>query len=167
MENTLRYKGYFANVNFLADEQLLYGKIEGIDDLVTFQSKDPMKIKQEFENAVDDYLNFCKEVGKEPDKIYKGSFNVRIDCDLHRKIANKAIKNGKSLNQVVETAIRNFVDFGDSAENIYIASINEHLSKISGTLDEFNTSCQVTHMQPGYTYYSTVLPQSVESIKEV
>ena len=78
MNNVLKYKGYYAVVQYSAEDEVLYGKIEGIDDLVSFESDSICGIKNEFENAVDDYIEYCKEIGKEPDKVYKGSFNVRI-----------------------------------------------------------------------------------------
>lgn len=62
----------------------------------------PKRIEEEFRNAVDDYLEFCKEVGKEPEKEYKGTFNVRIKPTLHRKLAMIALESGESLYQTVE-----------------------------------------------------------------
>ena len=111
--NILEYKGYHTKVEFNADDLTLRGKIEGISDLVDFECEDIRDVKKEFESAVDEYLEFCKEVGKEPDKEYKGSFNVRIDPKLHRKLANIAFYNDVSLNTAVEEAIKEYVD-GDA-----------------------------------------------------
>jgi len=47
----------------------------------------------------------CKEAGKEPQKSYKGSFNIRISPELHRTAAVIASKEGISLNAFVERAI--------------------------------------------------------------
>ncbi|MCQ2427848.1 MAG: type II toxin-antitoxin system HicB family antitoxin [Clostridia bacterium] len=109
MENTLVYKGYFTNITYSAEDKVLHGRIEGIDDLITFESDNPAEIENEFHAAVDDYLEYCKESGREPAKVYKGSFNVRIDPELHREIVIKAKKSGISLNQAVEMAIGQFV----------------------------------------------------------
>ena len=57
MENTLQYKGYFTNIAYSAEDMIFYGKIEGIDDLVTFESESPLEIEKEFHAAVDDYLD--------------------------------------------------------------------------------------------------------------
>ena len=54
-----------------------------------------------FYAAVDDYLEFCKEVGKDPEREYKGTFNVRISPELHKKLALRAFKDGCSLNAEV------------------------------------------------------------------
>ncbi|MBE5825068.1 MAG: type II toxin-antitoxin system HicB family antitoxin [Butyrivibrio sp.] len=107
--SVLEYKGYYANIRFDSESKSLIGKIEGINDLVTFESNSPKKIEKEFISAVDDYLAFCKEVGKEPEKTYKGRFNVRISPELHRQIARKACEENGTINSVVEKAIRAYV----------------------------------------------------------
>lgn len=107
--NILEYKGYHTRVEFCAEELMLRGKIEGISDLVNFECENIKDIEKEFHEAVDDYLEFCKEVGKEQDKEYKGTFNVRISPELHRKLVNVAMKNGDSLNASVEKAIQGYI----------------------------------------------------------
>lgn len=107
--NILEYKGYHTKVEFDSEECVLRGKIEGINDLVSFECEDIKRVEKEFHEAVDDYLEFCKEVGKEPDKEYKGTFNVRINPELHKRLANMAMKNGDTLNATVEKAIQEYV----------------------------------------------------------
>lgn len=110
MKKIMEYKGYRARVEFDTDNSLLFGKIEGISDLVTFESKNLSETRKEFEEAVDGYLEFCKEVGKKPDKEYKGTFNVRISPKLHKELAVLAYENDESLNQSVEKAIQFYLD---------------------------------------------------------
>ena len=105
MNNTIEYKGYYSNVEYSAKDGVLHGKIEGINDLVTFETENASDIEKEFQAAVDDYISFCKQVGKEPEKTYRGSFNVRVKPELHRAVASIAIKKGISLNQAVEQAL--------------------------------------------------------------
>ena len=64
MSSVLKYKGYSTKIEYDADSAVLFGKIENISDLVTFESKNADDIVQEFHSAVDDYLIFCSEVGK-------------------------------------------------------------------------------------------------------
>lgn len=108
MKNILEYKGYYAKVEYSSEDKVLFGKIEGINDLVNFESESTEGIEKEFQDAVDDYLEFCKEVGKEPDKVYKGTFNVRISPELHKKIALVALKNGDTLNRTIEKALEEY-----------------------------------------------------------
>ena len=104
-KNILRYKNYMTIIEFSAEDGLLFGKIEGIGDLVNFMGENAKEIERAFHEAVDDYLEFCKEVGKEPEKPYRGSFNVRISPNLHRAAAVRAKESGVSLNRFVETAL--------------------------------------------------------------
>lgn len=110
MKNIMEYRGYYTRIEFDSDAKVLYGKIEGISDLITFECDSPLEIEQEFHNAVDDYLEFCMEVGKNPDKTYKGTFNIRISPELHRKAAIRAATENITLNKLVEHAIQEAVE---------------------------------------------------------
>ena len=110
MDNILGYKGYYTKVQYSAEDNILFGKIEGIRDLVNFECDNLSDVEREFHIAVDDYLAFCEEVGQEPDKVFRGSFNVRIAPELHKAAAIKADQQGKTLNAFVADAIQNAVD---------------------------------------------------------
>ncbi len=105
MDDFLNYKGYIGTVNFSANDNIFHGKIYGINDLITFEGSSVEELKNAFREAVDDYLKTCKELGKIPDKTFKGSFNVRISTDLHKKAAFIATKKKISLNDFVKKAI--------------------------------------------------------------
>ena len=64
-QDVLTYKGYFTVIEFDSESKVLYGKIEGIDDLVTFESDSAKEIEKEFHDAVDDWLKFRKEIDNE------------------------------------------------------------------------------------------------------
>lgn len=105
MEKTMEYNGYIGTVEYSAEDEMLYGKIWGINDSVTYDGESISQLKEAFHEAVDDYLVICKELGKEPQKAYKGVFNVRVKPKLHKKAAMEATKRGMSLNQFVEMSI--------------------------------------------------------------
>ena len=109
MKNLLNYKGYFGSVEFSDEDNVLHGRIIGINDRITYEGDNVKSLKQDFNAAVDEYLNVCAELGKEPEKSYKGSFNVRIEPTLHRQLVVFSSSQGKSLNTVVEEAISNYV----------------------------------------------------------
>lgn len=75
MKNMLAYKGYHTKIEYDVESKSLRGRIEGINDYVDFEAVDVSKIEQEFHSAVDDYLVFCKEVGKEPEKAIESYVN--------------------------------------------------------------------------------------------
>ncbi|MCL2211996.1 MAG: type II toxin-antitoxin system HicB family antitoxin [Treponema sp.] len=108
-DNTLKYKEFFGSVEYSAVDECFFGKIIGTTDLVTFEGNSVDELKKAFTEAVKDYLALCKEAGKEPQKSYKGSFNIRISPELHRTAAVIASKEGISLNAFVEKAIHDEV----------------------------------------------------------
>lgn len=103
--STLDYKGFSGTIEVSPEENLIHGKIIGINDLVTYEALSVEGIKAAFEEAVEDYLDLCKRTGKEPLKSYKGSFNVRVKPEIHLQAALQSAKLGISLNQFVEQAI--------------------------------------------------------------
>lgn len=105
MKDVLRYKDFIGSVHFSADDDCFFGKIEGIDDLVSFEGRDVNELKCSFREAVEDYVELCRAAGKPLQKSCKGSFNVRMPADLHRKAARKSALLGISLNQLVRRAI--------------------------------------------------------------
>ena len=105
MNDILQYKDYVASIHFSSADEVFYGKILGIDDLISFEGASVKELKKSFQEAVEDYLETCKELGKEPNKTYKGTFNVRIGTELHRDAAVYAAIQNISLNDFVKTAI--------------------------------------------------------------
>jgi len=102
--NMLKYKNFYGSVEYTADDDCFFGKIIGTTDLVTFEGDCVDSLKTAFAEAVEDYLALCREVGKEPQKTYKGSLNVRINPELHREASVLASRKGVSLNAFVERA---------------------------------------------------------------
>ena len=103
--NMLKHKDFYGSVDYSADDECFYGKVIGLTDLVTFEGDSVTALKQAFTEAVDDYLAMCEELGKIPEKTYKGSFNVRISPELHREAVVTASVKGLTLNAFVEKAI--------------------------------------------------------------
>jgi predicted HicB family RNase H-like nuclease len=81
---------------------IIHGEVINIRDVITFQGSSVQELKQAFQDSVDDYLEFCKQRGEEPNKPFSGKFVVRIDPQLHKVIAIRARQEGKSLNSWVE-----------------------------------------------------------------
>jgi predicted HicB family RNase H-like nuclease len=105
MKNTLNYKGFLGSVTFSAEDNILHGKIECIDDLILYEGGSVSEIKNAFKEAVEDYIEICKQSNKPLMKSFKGSFNLHVTPDLHQKAAKFAATKGISLNQLVQNAI--------------------------------------------------------------
>lgn len=105
----LEYKGYTGRVEFDDEAMLFHGEVIGLSDMITFQGTSVEELKEEFRDSIDDYLEFCKERGEEPDKPYSGRFVLRLPTELHRAVDMRARYEGKSLNQwileVLEKAV--------------------------------------------------------------
>lgn len=104
-KNIIEYKGYFTKVEYSIEDEVLHGKIEGIQDLVNFECESAKDVENAFKECVDDYLAFCEDTGTEPEKPFKGVFNVRLSPVKHRQLAMASANQGISLNQFVAKAI--------------------------------------------------------------
>ena len=67
MSNTLEYKGYCGTVEFSAEDKVFFGKVAGLNSLISFEGESVQSLREDFEGAVDDYLEMCAERGIEPD----------------------------------------------------------------------------------------------------
>ena len=109
MSNTMEHRGYIGSVEFSQEDGLFYGRVQGIRSLISYEGTTAKELIEDFQGAVDDYLAMCEADGVEPERAYKGSFNVRIEPQLHRQLAIQAIGQQISLNSLVEAALRQYV----------------------------------------------------------
>lgn len=105
--NTLQYKNYIGSVEFSEADGVFFGKIEGINAVVTFEGESVQELTAAFHEAVDDYLILCEEEGIEPHKSYSGAVNLRLTPDLHSRVAAVAKQAGLSINAFIRRAIEN------------------------------------------------------------
>ena len=105
MNNTIEYKGYTGSIEFSEEDSIFFGKVMGIGALVSYEGQSAKELIEDFHNAVDDYLDLCAEKNMLPEKAYKGSFNVRVAPDIHKRAAVYAVMHNTSLNRFVEEAL--------------------------------------------------------------
>jgi predicted HicB family RNase H-like nuclease len=74
MKNTMRHKGFIGSIHYSPEDECFHGRIEGIDDLVSFEGRSVDELKKSFKEAVEDYLELCRTTGKALARSYKGSF---------------------------------------------------------------------------------------------
>ena len=94
----MEYKGYGGHVAFDDERGVFHGEVLGLRDVVTFQGKSVAELRKAFRESVDDYLDFCRQRGEDPDKPVSGRFVLRISPELHRQLLLRAKQSGKSLN---------------------------------------------------------------------
>ena len=110
MKNTMKYRDYVGSVEFSEAKECFFGNVLGIRKNISYEGEHVRSLIRNFHEAVDGYLADCSEAGTEPEKAYKGTFNVRVSENLHREAALYGLNNNMSLNSVVENALQNMVE---------------------------------------------------------
>ena len=95
------YRGYAARIDYSDEDQLLIGHVAGIRDVIGFHGESISELRRAFEEAVDDYIETCEKLGREPQKAYSGKLSLRLEPALHASVAAKAELAEKSINQWV------------------------------------------------------------------
>lgn len=122
MNSMLEYKGYHASVEFDAEDNLFIGEVFGINDSLNFHGTSVTELKEMFKQCIDNYLDLCEKIGKKPDKEFKGTFNVRIPPELHKKAALEAARQNITLNQYVIQAIKQSFETKESQAIMELAN---------------------------------------------
>lgn len=104
MKDIIEYKGFIGSVHFSSRDQVFFGKVEGINDLITFEGESVKEFSNTFNYVIDVHIRDCEIEQIEAAKSYKGSLNVRINSELHRKIAVEAKMRGVSINKIINEA---------------------------------------------------------------
>ena len=99
------YKGYTGTVEFDEDDMVFHGRLVGIGDIVTFEAETAQDLVQAFRDSVDDYLAFCAERGKPPEKPFSGNISLRMAPELHGQVVRAAGNRAKSVNQWITDAL--------------------------------------------------------------
>lgn len=105
MTNSMTYKGYSARIAYDDEDGLFTGRLAGIRDGIGFHSDTVKGLRDAFHEAVEDYIETCEKIGKEPQKAFSGQVMFRVDPEVHRKAALAAELAGKSLNQWAEEVL--------------------------------------------------------------
>jgi predicted HicB family RNase H-like nuclease len=109
--DVLTYKGFIGSVHFSAQDDVFFGRVEGINDLITFEGKSVKELKDAFHFVIDEHIKDCENEKIPIEKSYKGSFNIRLTPDLHRKAAITAKIQGSTLNAFVKKAIEQNLEY--------------------------------------------------------
>ena len=102
----MKYKNYIGHAEYDGDAKLFHGEVLGLStDVITFQGKTVAELEKAFKDSIDDYLDWCKERGKSPEKSFSGTLSLRLTPEIHKKIAHNAITNNLSINAYLNTII--------------------------------------------------------------
>lgn len=114
------YKSYIGAVEFDEDDLVFHGRIDGIHDIVTFEAEAAAELVKAFHESVDDYLAYCAERGRQPEKPYSGKLALRMKPDVHARADQAARRSGKSLNQWIADTVAEAADKRNAERSIHI-----------------------------------------------
>ncbi len=114
MKDALKYKGFIGSVHFAAEERVFYGKVKGVNDLITFEGSTVDELEKGFKYMVDEHIKDCHKKKIPMEKSYKGNLNIRLSPELHKKASNNASMRGISLNQYINEAIKKETESSES-----------------------------------------------------
>jgi predicted HicB family RNase H-like nuclease len=110
MKNILQYKGYTGNVQFDSDDLIFYGQVMGMKKAhISYEGRTVDDLVKDFHDAIDDYLDLCAEEGMEPERPFRGTFNLRLGSELHKRLSVNATEQGMTLNTYVKSVLEKAV----------------------------------------------------------
>jgi predicted HicB family RNase H-like nuclease len=137
-DKVMSYGEFQGTAEVSLEDNCLFGRILHIDDVITYEADSPQQLKLAFEEAVNDYLDYCKTNGSSPNKPYKGVFNVRVNPALHKQLALLARKRGVALNEVVKEALAEKVSADIRGPNAVVHKHEYHIH--AGETDSYDVS---------------------------
>lgn len=81
IDNRIHYNGYSATIMYSSEDNLLYGIVQDINDCIMFEGKSIDELKESFQETIDDYIDICKRISKEPN-----------GCKMRRNLKIKYLK---------------------------------------------------------------------------
>jgi predicted HicB family RNase H-like nuclease len=127
----MKYNGYTGTIEPDEDLGILFGRVIGLRDVITFAGNTVPELIQAFHDSVDDYLAFCVERGESPEKPYSGQFVLRVDPQLHRELANRAQEQSVSLNALIERLLEKNV-----ASDVPASKAERTAAKVTGKVPD-------------------------------
>ncbi len=97
--NTMKYRGYFASIEFDDEDRIFIGHLAGIQDIVGFHGSTVDELETAFHEATDNYISISEETGRPVQKPYSGNLMFRVPVEIHAAVAMAAEASGKSINQ--------------------------------------------------------------------
>ena len=105
MKDMLKYKGYYGSIHFDDEALILFGQVEFVKALISYEGESAADLKRAFEEAIEDYFALCEKEKITPEKPFKGTFNVRVGESLHERAVIAATGLGIKLNEFVKQAL--------------------------------------------------------------
>ncbi|MCP4660781.1 MAG: type II toxin-antitoxin system HicB family antitoxin [bacterium] len=106
----MEYKRYVAAVEYDDEAGILHGEVINTRAVITFQATSTDQLRREMEASIEDYLDWCAERGKEPEKPYSGRLVLRTTAELHRAVVAAAAREDQSVDSWITKALERAVE---------------------------------------------------------
>ncbi len=101
----IEYKGYLGVFNFEPDSGSFHGTVVNTNDVISFYGSSVAELRREMRRSVEEYLAFCREQDRPPEKPFSGKLMLRTTPELHRKVALQAARHRLSMNAWVQQVL--------------------------------------------------------------
>lgn len=108
----IEYKGYVGVFDFDPKIDSFHGTVINTNDVITFYGASIKELRKEMRTSVDEYLTFCREQDREPEKPFSGKMMIRTDPGLHRRVAIEAARRRQSMNSYVQDVLEKALEEG-------------------------------------------------------
>ena len=105
----IEYKGYIGVFEFDPEIDAFHGTVTNTNDVITFYGKSVAQLRKEMRTSVDEYLAFCREEGRQPEKPFSGKLLLRTSPELHRRVALEAARHRVSMNAYIQELLEKAV----------------------------------------------------------
>ena len=61
MIKVLEYKGYKASIKFDDEDQVIVGRVLGIEDIITFHGESVTQFEKAFHQSINSYMRDCRD----------------------------------------------------------------------------------------------------------
>ena len=102
----MNYKGYIGKVSYDDEANIFHGEVINTKDVITFEGVSVEDLKQAFIDSIEDYIDYCEELGESPEKPFSGNLPLRISGELHREIYFKSKSEGLSINAWIKQKLQ-------------------------------------------------------------
>lgn len=114
----LKYKGYTGVVQFDDEVMIFHGEVTDLRDVITFHGTTSEEIKKAFEKAINGYLDWCKELGQEPEKPFSGLASEKKHQTYLENLAKvdldkvKGLKRASLIKELIDPDKTAYLDEG-------------------------------------------------------
>lgn len=105
----IEYKGYMGIFEFDPESDTFHGTVINTNDVITFYGSSVAELRREMRHSINEYLAFCREQGRAPEKPFSGKLILRTSPDLHRRVASEAARRRLSTNAYLQEVLEKAV----------------------------------------------------------